>query len=845
MKMWNCFLLFCGIIVNFVIILNNSLSAQKKTSQPFQILPQPQEMEGFGESFEILPTTVIRFHGISENTNIILETINGTLLKHQLSPLKLSVHRTFVTDNSINFVILNPQTKLPANLSVPWQPVMDESGYLIMIEATKVDVYAKSLQGFYYAALTLKQLLQIENQKVFLPGLIIRDWPGLKMRAISLDISRGQVPSLENFKRQIQFMSECKLNTLMLYIEDMFVYLNHPDIGLNRGALTPHEIAQLQQIAAKYFIEIIPILQTAGHLENILLLPQYRSIAEFPGAAVLKMDALESIEFVESLVREVAPAFDSEYFHIGGDECYDAGRGFRKIDNEEQGRGSLLANHFLKVGEILNQYQRKVIIYGDMLREYPEILQKLPANVIIQDWQYAPRNYYPSLDFFLTKKREIIVSPGLSNWRLIYPDYSQAFLNIESFIRQGQKAQVLGSVVASWGDFGGENFNEYSWYGYAFAAECSWHNQPIVISEFNRKFFQLFYETYRPELDSIYQNLNSLAELTTLADFWSYPFKNLTTNKKQKLIWITKIRSISYSIRRQIKAINGKITNNGYHLQYLDFVARRVIVLSQQVLYALEIMEFSHAIRAGKKNGQTHNMMLALAGSIIHELKNLKLFFEKLWLVQNKKYNLDRILELYDRQIAYWLRKVEEIKTFHYILPGDELRSKWIYHPENNSKAKDKDYAIFLKNFTIDDTIDSFKFQTIGQSHLRIYFNGKLIGEQLARPSVSLIVEKERVKLWDVTRFIQKGENQLHIEVYNYDPGQVASINVYGEIEFQKKSSIKFMSDSSWLTNTHLSAINDLNGYAPKWVSAAEKKSRWFITSPDFKNNILSAIEWR
>ncbi|MBN2091766.1 family 20 glycosylhydrolase [candidate division KSB1 bacterium] len=840
------FLILCiGIIAIFLNTINNSLIAQKKTSQPFQILPQPQEMEGFGESFEILPSTVIRFYGISENINLILETINQTLIKHQFPPLKVAINGLKRFNNSINFILFNNSTELPVHFSAQWQPEMDQSGYLVIIAATNIQIYAKSSQGLYYAALSLRQLFQTDNKKAILPGLIIRDWPCLKMRGVSLDISRGQVPTLDNFKKQIQFLSEYKLNILMLYIEDMFVYLNHPHIGLNRGALTPHEIAQLQQFAQQHFIEIIPVLQTAGHLENILLLPQYRSLAEFPGAAVLKMDAIESIDFIESLIQEVAPAFNSEYFHIGGDECYDAGRGFRKIFSEEQGRGALLSNHFQKVCEILNKYSKKVIIYGDMLRKYPEILQKLPANVIIQDWQYSPKKYYPSIDFFTSKKRELIVSPGLLNWRLFYPDYANALSNIESLVRQGQKAQALGAITASWGDLGGENFNEYNWYGYAFSAECSWHNHPIALIEFNAKFFRLFYNTNQCELDSIYQNLNLLAELTTLADFWTYPFQLTPTGRKPKLAWITQIRSIAYSVRRQIKNVTVKVNDNRYHLHYLDFVARRAIVMSQQVLYAYEIIEFSQAVREGKKNGQTKNIMLALAGSMIHELKNIKATFEKLWLLQNKKYNLERILELYDRQIAYWLRKVEEIKKYNYIISGEELANKWIFHPARDLKTNGKDYAVFMKVFHIDDVVTSFQFQTIGQSHLRIYFNGNFIGEQIARPSVSLIVEKERVKLWNVTTFIQKGENQLHIEVFNYDPGEIASINVYGEIVFQNNPPLKFFSDSSWLTNTYLSAVNGNNGHAPKWISAAEKKSRCFISPPDFENGILSTIEWR
>ena len=95
------------------------------------------------------------------------------------------------------------------------------------------------------------------------------------------------------------------MNVYMPYMEDVFQFKSHPSIGKNRGALNADEWRELQDYGEQYHIEIIPIFQTLGHFENILLMEKFRDLAEFPGAASLNVNSGKVYKFLKECLSEI------------------------------------------------------------------------------------------------------------------------------------------------------------------------------------------------------------------------------------------------------------------------------------------------------------------------------------------------------------------------------------------------------------------------------------------------------------------------------------------------------------------------------------------------------------
>ncbi|MFX0136731.1 MAG: family 20 glycosylhydrolase, partial [Candidatus Hodarchaeota archaeon] len=206
-----------------------------------------------------------------------------------------------------------------------------EQGYVLISEESTIFIEASSYQGIFYGIQTLIQLLNSSNDKLSINEVRIIDYPALKIRGISDDISRGQAPTLENLKKFIKELSHYKINQYYLaYMQDMFKFSNHPEIGKDRGAYSKEEIMEIQDFAKKHFIELIPIFQTTGHWDNILHNPEYWKYGEFPGSNSLNIANDEIYALLDEMIGELSTAFKSEYFHIGSDESWDVGKAASK-----------------------------------------------------------------------------------------------------------------------------------------------------------------------------------------------------------------------------------------------------------------------------------------------------------------------------------------------------------------------------------------------------------------------------------------------------------------------------------------------------------------------------------
>ncbi|PYS25925.1 MAG: glycoside hydrolase, partial [Acidobacteria bacterium] len=135
---------------------------------------------------------------------------------------------------------------------------LNEEGYMIVVNADHVIVAGNTATGTFYGMQTLKQLVRGEGASAFIPAVQIIDWPTMRWRGVSDDISRGPVPTVEYIKRQIRTEAYLKMNMHSFYMEHTFASESHPLIGPEGGSLTPAEIKELVAYARNYHVELVP-----------------------------------------------------------------------------------------------------------------------------------------------------------------------------------------------------------------------------------------------------------------------------------------------------------------------------------------------------------------------------------------------------------------------------------------------------------------------------------------------------------------------------------------------------------------------------------------------------------
>ena len=225
-------------------------------------------------------------------------------------------------------------------------PFQEPEGYSLQIIPSGVYIQAVTLHGLFNAFQTFRQLLigattrNIRlNIEYLIPRIKIIDWPDLAIRGVTDDITRGQIPTVDWLKQFIKNISQYKNNYYGLYIEDLFKCSKHPQIGEGRGVFTSEDLIELDRYAKSRFVTLFPIFECLGHMENILILPEYRDLGEFPGAQCVAVSNGNIYSLFRDIISELSPCFSSKMFHMGCDEFFDFGtRPVTRINSNCGGR---------------------------------------------------------------------------------------------------------------------------------------------------------------------------------------------------------------------------------------------------------------------------------------------------------------------------------------------------------------------------------------------------------------------------------------------------------------------------------------------------------------------------
>ena len=143
---------------------------------------------------------------------------------------------------------------------------------------------------------------------------------------VMLDMSFGSVTKVSGVKKYLDYMAIFGMNMLMLYTEDTYEIEGYPLFGYQRGRYTIEELREIDDYAYSLGIEVIPCIQTFGHLGQFLKYEQYRrEIAE--NERVLLHGEEKTYKFIEACISACRKAFRTPRIHIGCDETGGIGFG--------------------------------------------------------------------------------------------------------------------------------------------------------------------------------------------------------------------------------------------------------------------------------------------------------------------------------------------------------------------------------------------------------------------------------------------------------------------------------------------------------------------------------------
>ncbi|XP_015925108.1 hexosaminidase D [Parasteatoda tepidariorum] len=220
----------------------------------------------------------------------------------------------------------------------------------------------------------------------------------INRKFVHLDL-KGAPPIVNYYKNFFPLLHSLGANGLLIEYEDMFPFHGPLEQLSARNAYSKNELNEILYIAKLNELEVIPLIQTFGHMEFVLKLQAYQDLREVP---VYPQVICPSNNKTQILLRQIVDQVVAlhphiKWLHIGSDEVYYIGECSlcqHKMRKHFMDKEDLFIYHVKNIAKYIKEkYNIQPIMWDDMFRMVPdEIIRKseIWKYVELMAWQYSP-----------------------------------------------------------------------------------------------------------------------------------------------------------------------------------------------------------------------------------------------------------------------------------------------------------------------------------------------------------------------------------------------------------------------------------------------------------------------
>jgi hypothetical protein len=505
----------------------------------YTVLPQPQVARLGSSDFPFSSGWRLEFQGVAPNDSAAQVLREELARRHGVklaNPGAAGTLRLIIAANSARVGEAQDRDRA----------VLAREAYKIDLAPGRVTIAANAPAGLYYGVVTFVQLLKPRNGVLELPEGQIEDWPDLQRRQIYWDDAH-HLDRLDALKQAVRQAAFFKINAFVIKLEGHFQFKSAPAL-VEPQALSPAQVQELTDYGLRHHVQVVPYLDSPGHIAFILKHPEYARLREYPDNNYeLCATNPDSYQLLFGMFQDLLDANKGvSYFYLSTDEAYYIGLADNAQCREAQRAkelgsvGKLLAEFVTKTANYLHDRGRTVVFWGEYPLK-PEDIPALPSHVVNGE------TYGPRFDPAFRKQgiREMIYTSSEGEEKL-FPEYFP--LPASRRIGQGRPAvrrvydtfqklasdsarrdgDLMGMINAGWADMG--LHPETFWLGYATAAAAGWHPGSPDPAESMATFYPLYYGHRVAGMDRIYQLMSEQAQ------FWSDSWDTAPT-KARKPIW--------------------------------------------------------------------------------------------------------------------------------------------------------------------------------------------------------------------------------------------------------------------------------------------------------------------
>ncbi|GAA5958945.1 hypothetical protein JCM3765_000780 [Sporobolomyces pararoseus] len=332
-----------------------------------------------------------------------------------------------------------------------------------------------------------------------------------KTVGVMIDCSRNGVLNVKGVKWLLRQMAMMGSNMLQLYCEDTYKIEGEPFFGYFRGPYNEQELREIDDYAYALGIEVMPCIQTLGHLGQMLQWPKFGTLRDT--AEVLLAESAETYAFIEKMIKSISGPLRSKRIHIGQDEAHGVSEGrYRQLFGYKDST-KVFTDHLRRVNAICRNNGLEPIIWSDMLFCLPaknnqlsgyydpnsvvtkDLTDSIPHDIGVCFWDYYhtdSRAYTAKIaqHWQLAGKAPFMAS-GVWTWSRFWSALPFTFATVKASMKASKdpSAGIEHVMTTIWGDEGNE-FDLYSALpGILYQAELAYTTEEEVDAALLRRKF--------------------------------------------------------------------------------------------------------------------------------------------------------------------------------------------------------------------------------------------------------------------------------------------------------------------------------------------------------------------
>ncbi len=284
--------------------------------------------------------------------------------------------------------------------------------------------------------------------------------PVAEIRGVHLDL-KGLPPTPERLLELLELFALLRLNCILVEWEDAYPWQTYPELR-SETAYSLDFVQEFLKRARGLGLGIIPLVQSLGHMENVLSKEHFRHLRELPDdVSELCLSKPEGRQVLLHMIEDILATHQGliTHFHLGGDEAWNMGSCLKcRAFVAEHGKASLYREHVTPLLEALRERGLRSILWDDMMRDWPEEeLQEIAPCADLMAWSYAP-------DPFQRLRKDILdryAEAGITLWGasafkgadgafVDLPDVERRAVNLAAWAEEAGRRSLAGLIATGW-----------------------------------------------------------------------------------------------------------------------------------------------------------------------------------------------------------------------------------------------------------------------------------------------------------------------------------------------------------------------------------------------------------